>query len=112
MPRFVILVHDFPTLHWDLLLENSAALRAWRLLQPPDSPPPVPAEPLPDHRRLYLDYEGPISGDRGSVTRWDAGEYEVVSESPEALVIDLAGAKLRGTYRLERSDEGTQFVPG
>jgi hypothetical protein len=110
MPRFVVLVHDFPTLHWDLLLENSATLRAWRLLQPPDSPPPIPAEPLPDHRKVYLDYEGPVSGDRGTVSRWDVGEYLVVSDNQEALTIELAGAKLRGRYRLECFKERMQFV--
>ena len=29
---------------------------------------------LKDHRRIYLEYEGPISGDRGFVTRVAAGE--------------------------------------
>lgn len=112
MPRFVILVHDFPTLHWDLLLENSAALRAWRLLQPPDSPLPIPAEPLPDHRKMYLDYEGAVSGNRGTVTRWDAGEYLVVSDESEALTVELAGARLNGRFRLELTEERTQFVRG
>ena len=29
------------------------------------------AEALGDHRLDYLDYEGPVSGDRGLVSRWD-----------------------------------------
>lgn len=106
MPRFVILTHDFPGLHWDLMLENSAVLRAWRLLEPPDSPLPIPLEALPDHRKLYLDYEGPISGDRGSVSRWDAGDYDVVSEEAGDLTVRLAGAKLVGTFRIATVDDG------
>ena len=35
MPRFVILEHDYPELHWDLMLETAGALRTWRLLRPP-----------------------------------------------------------------------------
>ena len=31
------------------------------------------AQPLPFHRRDYLQYEGPLSGNRGGVTRVDEG---------------------------------------
>ena len=31
MPRFVILEHDHPHLHWDLMLEADGSLHAWRL---------------------------------------------------------------------------------
>ena len=54
------------------------------------------AEVLPDHRLAYLDYEGPISGDRGSVTRWDRGTYDVEHQS--GIGIDCA-IKRRKTYR-------------
>ncbi len=33
---------------------------------------------LAGHRRLYLDYEGPISGDRGCVTKVMTGTYRAV----------------------------------
>lgn len=35
---------------------------------------------LPDHRRLYLDYEGPISGNRGHVTRVARGRWLLPSD--------------------------------
>ena len=35
MPRFVILEHDHPVVHWDLMLEAGEALRTWRLAAPP-----------------------------------------------------------------------------
>ena len=71
MPRFVILTHDHPHLHWDFMLEADGVLKTWRLQ---DEPLPgrkfeTPAEPLPDHRIAYLDYEGPVSNNRGIVTR-------------------------------------------
>src|SRR5437879_2020084 len=34
MRRFVILEHDHPQLHWDLMLEAGPALRTWRLSAP------------------------------------------------------------------------------
>lgn len=73
--RFAILCHDHPFPHWDLLIEAGAACRTWRLLDNPAGPGPWRAEPLADHRLLYLDYEGPVSGDRGSVTQWDSGTW-------------------------------------
>ena len=36
---------------------------------------PVDAEASFDHRLVYLDYEGPVSGDRGRVRRVDAGTF-------------------------------------
>src|SRR5437868_1093145 len=35
MPRFVVLEHDWPSLHWDFLLEAGEVLLAWRLLEEP-----------------------------------------------------------------------------
>lgn len=74
--RFVILEHDHPFLHWDLLLEDSNALRSWRLLAPLKTDCWLAAEKLPDHRKIYLDYEGPVSGNRGHVHRVAAGHFE------------------------------------
>ena len=73
MPRFVILEHDHPVLHWDFMLEAGDVLRTWRLSAPPIRGAIVAAERIGDHRRLYLDYEGPVSDGRGNVVRWDAG---------------------------------------
>ena len=70
MPRFAILEHDWPTRHWDFLLEAGSVLRAWRLLEKPWMDRVVPAEANFDHRLLYLDFEGPLSGNRGSASRW------------------------------------------
>jgi hypothetical protein len=112
MLRFVILVHNHPHLHWDFMLEREAggALRSWRLEKPPEPGTPIRAEALPDHRRLYLDYEGPVSGNRGEVKRWDAGEAGVVSESPDTIAIELTGQRIRGNVELHRlADDGWTF---
>jgi hypothetical protein len=101
MPRFVVLTHDHPFSHWDFMLESGTALRTWRLLESPDSPHPRKAEAIADHRLAYLDYEGPLSGGRGSVARWDVGEYTLRSDEPDRVEIELAGAKLRGRFVLK-----------
>jgi len=102
MARFAVLRHDSPGgLHFDLLFEMGSALKTWALPQPP-GPGKMVCEALPDHRPIYLDYEGPVSGDRGSVERWDGGTYEVLSRSDRELVVRLAGEKLVGRAALER----------
>lgn len=106
MPRFVVLIHDHPVLHWDFMLEKEAALRTWRLSQEPGAGKAIDAEPLPDHRVAYLDYEGPVSGNRGTVRRFDRGEYRVMEERPERVVVELRGHVLQGTATLERTGQG------
>ena len=108
MPRFVILEHDHPELHWDLMLEAAAGdvLRTWRLAAPPAPGQVVAAAASFDHRPLYLDYEGPISGGRGSVRRWDAGTFTWEADSPERVAVRLEGRRLAGVAVLRRVGEG------
>jgi len=106
MRRYVILTHDHPRLHWDLMLEADGALRTWRLSGPPKSDTEVPAEPLGDHRLAYLDYEGPVSGNRGYVTRWDAGVLEWLSEDQESPRVRVKGERLNGELTLEPGPGG------
>lgn len=96
MPRFVILEHDWPTRHWDFFLEAGPVLRAWRLLAEPAAGTEVPSEPNAEHRPFYLDYEGPVSGGRGRVRRWDAGTFDWIAETTGRIEIVLRGEKLRG----------------
>jgi DNA polymerase Ligase (LigD) len=108
MPRYVILEHDHPELHWDFMLEAGDVLKTWRLADRPRAGQPVRAEPSFDHRQLYLDYEGPVSGNRGTVTAWDRGTYEgEAGELGEGrVVVKLTGERLRGTVTLERGKTG------
>ncbi len=107
MPRFVILHHEYPAgharrAHWDLMLEWGEALRTWAVASEPGEASGVEGEPLPDHRLIYLEYEGPISGDRGTVAQWDAGDYLVEREAEGELKIQLSGRRLRGQLSLHR----------
>jgi DNA polymerase Ligase (LigD) len=104
MPRFVILEHDHPELHWDLMLEIGAALKTWRLPAPPPDQPAT-ALALGNHRIDYLDYEGPVSGNRGTVKRWDAGTYEELDwvEVTE-WAIELRGARWQGIVHLQHHE--------
>lgn len=107
MPRFVVLRHETPPgaprgLHWDFMLEQDGVLRTWALAEEPRADCAIDAQELAVHRVAYLQYEGPISGDRGSVVRWDEGDFALLSEVAELIELNLAGRRLFGNVRLER----------
>lgn len=101
MPRYVILAHDHPFLHWDLMLETSGVLRTWRLAKPPEPGTDIAAKALGDHRIAYLDFEGPVSGNRGSVRRWDAGTFEWMTDAHELVRVRMSGQRLKGELSVE-----------
>ena len=102
MPRYTILTHDHPFWHWDFLLDpgQEEPLWTWRIHSAPDQPGQLVAERLPDHRRAYLDYEGPVSQGRGKVSRWDSGEYFVIASPEGTQRFRCVGEKLRGEIQL------------
>jgi hypothetical protein len=110
MPRFVILEHDHPFRHWDLMLEHGTALRTWRLVKPPSAGAPVPADALANHRLHYLEYEGPVSGNRGTVSQWDKGMYDGLVESESGVEFRLAGKKVRGKCGIRMDAGGYQLI--
>jgi hypothetical protein len=112
MPRYVILRHETPSserqpVHWDFMLEAGGVLKTWALVDEPADRHEIAADELADHRVAYLDYEGPISGQRGTVTRWDTGEYHFTSQSADEFRVALRGQKLSGEVILRRP-QGSQ----
>ena len=89
------------------MLESGEVLRTWALAAPLAVDEEIEAEALGDHRLVYLEFEGPISGDRGVVHRVAAGDYSVLEESPLRLVVSLAGDVVCGELTLERSTESS-----
>ena len=109
--RFVILHHQLEDgEHWDLMLEHVDTLLTWQLSREPVSRAslPIPAWRIGDHRKAYLDYEGPISGSRGAVRRVDAGVVEMESLSQDRCRFILRDGRLKG--RLELACEHGQWV--
>jgi hypothetical protein len=109
MPRFVVLRHESPRgIHFDFMLEAGDVLKTWALPQPPQPGLEMECKALADHRLAYLDYEGPISGDRGLVCCWDRGTYRIVEQSDAQWVLELAGEKLAGTATFCRPTDAAQ----
>jgi hypothetical protein len=142
MPSFVLHYHECPPnyerkSHWDFMLEVRGALRTWALsalpagwraaqlrtqelcfgCAPAATVDEVVAEPLDDHRLEYLEYEGPVSGDRGRVLRIDSGIYATESHTSPCWRLALAGRYLQGIVELRRtgadqSQWTLQYFPG
>lgn len=114
--RFVWLFHELPAhaaraSHWDLMLETPDSLRTWAFScdlpneATGDASIVGAAVALPNHRTAYLVYEGPVSGDRGTVRRLDAGEYTARRITPgNTWCIELNGERLRGRLAIDDPD--------
>jgi hypothetical protein len=97
--RFVILHHTGWTSskkpdHWDWMLEPPLHDREGLISFAVFSDPRTfwmdePLEPKPRHRRDFLDYEGPISQDRGHVKRVACGSIRWLDSNPVLQCFEL-----------------------
>lgn len=126
--RFVLLRHDWPEPHRDFILEwpgeqGQERLSTWALY--PESPGEEAfsadrstagrAVPLAPHRADYLHYEGPVSGNRGQVSRECAGviiraERNERSGSTIVLRIEHMVRTIEGTLKIERAEVGDKTL--
>ncbi len=79
--------------HYDLMFETSpgSPLLTFRSPVWPVSDE-VRLERLPDHRPMYLDYEGPVSGGRGEVRAVARGTCESSRAGSDLLVTFRSGS--------------------
>ena len=108
--RYVILRHEqVSEPHYDLMFETipGSLLATWRSqVWPIESPAPLTR--LRDHRRLYLTYEGDLTGRRGSVQRIAEGTCEVEVGQQSVWTIRLLTGSPPQTLRL-RQISGEQW---
>jgi len=112
MTRFVILHHtQHNGEHWDLMLEHEGALLTWQLLSEPRSCDslPIAAQRIGNHRLAYLDFEGPVSGNRGVVRRVEAGDVNIAELTDHACRFMLSGKQITGAFRLTASGDHWWF---
>jgi hypothetical protein len=67
---------------------------------------------LPAHRRIYLDYEGEISGGRGTVRRWDWGTCRKLEWGEDLVRLDVKGTQIEGMaeFRCRSFDDVRRWV--
>lgn len=123
MPRTVLLEHRVPDgeSHFDWLLAPDVgpyepddrvliAFRVTRRVDSVDLETPFEAERIPDHRFLYLDYQGELSRGRGDVERLAEGMWKPSRADPETIEGTIAwmngcNARIKG-----RLIEGDRWV--
>ncbi len=100
---------DSVDVHYDLMLESEGGLLTFAVSKKPSANhTKLPAIELPLHRDAYLEYEGPVSGDRGTVNRVMAGTFALIEIAPqtslegrfEKLTIELLPADSAEPLRL------------
>lgn len=107
MPRFAVLWHETSASmdrksHFDLLFEVDSTALTWSVENKFEPHLEIRARSLPAHRLDYFNYEGPVSRDRGIVSRWDRGEYRLIAAECDRFAAAVRGAQLRGLIQLRR----------
>ncbi len=122
--RFVVLHHQMPadsgrTSHCDLLLEQPPEFGIGLLTFEVSVPPKewgisTFVKKLPNHRPLYLHYEGHLSDNRGIVTRIVAGtiQWQVLAEDLLILTVQSdafpsAVSPIQGELRVSKLSDQT-----
>lgn len=98
--------HQFKE-HWDFMIEQAETLATWQLFENPTQNPnsEIQAKRIADHRKAYLEYEGPVSQNRGQVQRIESGICVVRESTPTNWIIELKGRKLVGQYELRGTND-------
>lgn len=108
----MLLRHKLPdgSWHFDWLIDRGSALPlvSFRVLERVDIPTITEffADRIGDHRREYLQYEGPVSDGRGNVQRMASGIVESLSEDPDHFQITVSFGTSRRSWTGTRIDAG------
>lgn len=98
--------------HYDWLLADPADADGLLWTARADLPPQLwvnaaawSLTPIGAHRRAYLKYEGPVSGDRGVVRRIDQGTFVPELWTVSRIVIDIEMGLVRGRLELAKASD-------
>ena len=110
MSEFVILFHKMPEKasradHWDLMLEWEGSLVVWALESLPTNGETIRGTRLPDHRRDYLEIQGPVSGGRGTVAQWAKGRCQWLERSAHRQVVHLVAPRFSWLVTIIESED-------
>lgn len=107
--RFVVL-HHVPGAgfdrtdheHFDWMFESDDGLRTWAttVCDFDHCDLELRGRSLPPHRIAYLDYEGPVSGDRGTVRRVLSGTYTITDDGDDRFAANLSIDGNGGTFKV------------
>ena len=103
-------------LHYDWLMENprdpDGPLLCWRVMEPTDqwaTRRELDLVKIGDHRRIYLEFEGELTGGRGRVHRVDQGTLRVNRWSESGGLLRVRLNDFEGAIELRRH-EGERWI--
>jgi DNA ligase D-like protein (predicted 3'-phosphoesterase) len=104
---YAIQKHRASHLHFDLRLEEGGVLKSWAVPKVPVNREGTKrlAVQTEDHPLGYEDFEGEIPEPEygaGTVEIWDRGEYRPLETTPDKLILEISGRRLRGRFALIR----------
>jgi len=104
---YVIQRHQASHLHWDLRLEMDGVLKSWAVPKEPPTRSGIRrlAVQVEDHPIEYANFEGVIPEGQygaGVVEIWDKGTYRLIERTPDKIVFEIHGKRLKGKYCLIR----------
>jgi len=112
--RYVVLFHRQPESsadglaagrgdHYDWMFESAEGLLTWSTQRrlSADEAGVIEAIKLPLHRAAYLDYEGPVSRNRGEVRRVESGRFRLITQTADRFEVDARGGR-EGRLRFTR----------
>ena len=103
--RFVLHRHFTENDHFDLMIDDGGPLTTWRLN--PEFRDNLRAsgqascERITDHRRDYLEYEGPTKSGSGRVEKHDSGKCIISGSEEDGLYCEFEGTILKGAYLIK-----------
>jgi DNA ligase D-like protein (predicted 3'-phosphoesterase) len=102
---YVIHDHTSQMHHYDLRLEKDGVLKSWTIpKEPPEKKGDKRLAIAGEDRPLgYARFQGKIpekNPGAGYITVWDSGNYELIEETKEKLLIYICGKRLKGIYHL------------
>ena len=115
--RMVLLRHELPdgTGHFDWMIETENAaeglvsFRVWDRIDQPGLGV-FRALRVADHRSAYLDFQGPVSAGRGSVSRVATGIVESIEDNGTSIRVQGSFPGLDATWTGRRIDGDWAFA--
>ncbi len=97
--------------HFDWMFQSDSCLATWATARrlSVDRKAETGAIRLPDHRSAYLDYEGAVSGNRGTVARVESGDFRLISATPDRYEIQTRGDR-SGMLVIRRAKVSRKFL--
>ena len=90
--------------------QNDKVLQTWSLDSPAVTGQKIVATQLPNHRRVYLNYEGPLTANRGTVRRELTGVLQWIRDEPEFKEVILQTTSLRWHVLIQRESHDKFIV--